>query len=88
LFQFPDRKQVVVDESKKSMIITEMATIVLTGATDPYGGLISAAIAALTTGGSIDATAAGVASVAQGMINSGNNPITIDLTGLLYQVEC
>jgi hypothetical protein len=50
-------------------ILNGGTTIYLTGATDPYSGLISAALAALPSGGgTIDARAAGVAAVAQGTI--------------------
>jgi hypothetical protein len=61
------------------------ATITLYGSTDPYGGLISAAIAALpSTGGTVDARAVGVASVAQGAINPGAKAVTLLLGPYTY----
>jgi hypothetical protein len=52
--------------------------ICLTGSTDPYQGLISNAISALpSSGGTIDARAAGVSAVAQGNIDPGTTPVVI-----------
>jgi hypothetical protein len=61
-----------------SVIQPGIAVIVLSGSSDPYGGLIQNAINALpTAGGVIDARASGVASVAQGVVDPGSKSVTI-----------
>jgi len=69
---------IVVDSVVAGGLTTKDVSIALTGASDSYGGLISAAIAALPAlGGTIDARAAGVAAVAQGTVNPGTKAVTI-----------
>jgi hypothetical protein len=66
-----------------SLIMPGIATIVLSGSGDPYGGLIQNAINGTggpglpASGGLIDARASGVASVPQGLIDPGSKQVQI-----------
>jgi hypothetical protein len=66
------------DTLTNTLTLPGTATIVLSGSSDAYRGLISGAIAALpANGGIIDGRAQGVASVAQGSIDPGSKSVTI-----------
>jgi hypothetical protein len=61
------------------------ATIIMGGASDPYAGLISAAITALpSSGGVIDARSSNVASIPQGSVDPGSKSVTILLGPWTY----
>jgi hypothetical protein len=65
-----------------------LSEIVMSGATDPWGGRIQNAINALPlTGGLVDARAAGVAAIPQGFITFSGKPVTILLGPYTYTLN-